>query len=76
MTLLLTLAVNITLRATGMVQGFSPWGLLCALPMFLVDRRLAAARREGERRVRERAVQDAEERTSRTDRDGARHQDV
>ncbi|MFD0145278.1 MULTISPECIES: hypothetical protein [unclassified Streptomyces] len=47
----LSYATNLVLRATGVVDSFSLWGWLWLLPMALVDRRFAAARRAGEQRV-------------------------
>ncbi|MEU9860832.1 hypothetical protein AB0D99_08150 [Streptomyces sp. NPDC047971] len=48
---LLAFVTNYTLVATGVVDSFSLWGWLWALPMVVVDRRLAAARRLAEERV-------------------------
>ncbi|MEU7006953.1 hypothetical protein [Streptomyces sp. NPDC046332] len=47
----LSYATNLVLRETGVVDSFSLWGWLWLLPMALVDRRFAAARRVGEERV-------------------------
>ncbi|MFE7612832.1 hypothetical protein [Streptomyces celluloflavus] len=48
---LLSICTNTLLRATGVVESFSLWGLLWLLPALILDRRLAAARRQAERQV-------------------------
>ncbi|WP_406466463.1 hypothetical protein OH738_00520 [Streptomyces hirsutus] len=46
----LCVVTNTVLRQTGMVESFSLWGFLWALPVLVVDRRFAAVRKEAEAR--------------------------
>lgn len=50
-TALLVFLTNYLLRVTGTVHSFSVWGWLWILPTFLVDRRLAAARRHAQEQL-------------------------
>lgn len=45
---ILCLLTNTVLRQTGVVDSFSAWGFLWALPVLLVDRRFSAIRRQAE----------------------------
>ncbi|MFE1231186.1 hypothetical protein [Streptomyces sp. NPDC059442] len=48
---MLSFVTNFTLRETGVVDSFSLWGWLWLVPMLLVDRRLATARRVAQQRA-------------------------
>ncbi|MFF3261502.1 hypothetical protein ACFYWO_20320 [Streptomyces sp. NPDC002932] len=45
----LSALTSLLLRATGVVHGFGPWGLLWTVPMLLADARLTSVRKEAER---------------------------
>jgi len=45
---ILCFLTNTVLRQTGVVDSFSAWGFLWALPVFVVDRRFAAIRRQAQ----------------------------
>ncbi|MFE1839843.1 hypothetical protein [Streptomyces sviceus] len=45
---ILCFLTNTVLRQTGVVDSFSAWGFLWALPVFIVDRRFAAIRRQAQ----------------------------
>ncbi|MFE7895897.1 hypothetical protein [Streptomyces sp. NPDC057412] len=47
---ILCLLTNTVLRQTGVVDSFSLWGGLWAVPLWIVDRRFAAVRKEAEAR--------------------------
>ncbi|MEU6533992.1 hypothetical protein ABZ869_32945 [Streptomyces sp. NPDC046928] len=47
---ILCLLTNTVLRQTGVVDSFSLWGGLWAVPIWIVDRRFAAVRKEAEAR--------------------------
>jgi hypothetical protein len=46
----LCVVTDTVLRRTGVVDSFSLWGFLWALPVLVVDRRYAAVRKEAEAR--------------------------
>ena len=48
---MLSFGTNFTLRETGVVDSVSLWGWLWLVPMLLVDRRLATARRIAQQRA-------------------------